>query len=132
MEEARAGGRAVISEERALEGIFEERALENLKPPQGWMGPVGMTERGEGAFRTPAQSPSQSNPPPFPAVPDVESAHPQPRCIRVAGGVSYTQEQSSMVLERSVPLLQQEEEEFGPDEGIHGDTQRKQKTEKKR
>ncbi len=54
------------------------------------------------------------------------------RVVRVAGGVSYTQEQSSMVLERSVPLLQQEEEEFGPDEGIHGDTLRKQKTEKKR
>ncbi len=27
-----------------------------------------------------------------------------------------------MVLERSVPLLQQEEEEFGPDERIHGET----------
>ncbi len=27
-----------------------------------------------------------------------------------------------MVLKRSVPLLQQEEEEFGPDEGIHGET----------
>ncbi len=54
------------------------------------------------------------------------------RVVRVAGGVSYTQEQSSMVLERSVPLLQQEEKEFGPDEGIHGDTRRKQKTEKKR
>ncbi len=53
------------------------------------------------------------------------------RVVRVAGGVSYTQEQSSMVLERSVPLLQQEEKEFGPDEGIHGDTRRKQKTEKK-
>ncbi len=26
-----------------------------------------------------------------------------------------------MVLKRSVPLLQQEEEEFGPDEGIHGE-----------
>ncbi len=50
------------------------------------------------------------------------------RVVRVAGGVSYTQEQSSMVLERSVPLLQQEEEEFGPDEGIHGYTQLKQKT----
>ncbi len=35
---------------------------------------------GERAFRTPAQSPSQSNPPPCPAVPEVESAHPQPRC----------------------------------------------------
>ncbi len=35
-----------------------------------------------------------------------------------------------MVLERSVPLLQQEEEEFGPDKGIHGDTQRKQKLSK--
>ncbi len=33
-----------------------------------------------------------------------------------AGGVSYEQEQSCMVLERSV--LQ--DEEFGPDEGIHG------------
>ncbi len=89
MEEAGAGGRAGISEERALEdtseeraleGTFEERALENLKPPQCWTGPAGTTERGEGAFRTPAQSPSQSNPPPCPAVPDVESAHPQPRC----------------------------------------------------
>ncbi len=54
MEEAGAGGRA---------GIFEERALEDLKPPQGWTGPAGMTERGEGAVRTPAQYPSQSNPP---------------------------------------------------------------------
>ncbi len=80
VEEAGVGGRAGISEERALEGTFEGRALENLKPPQGWTGPAGTTEKGEGAFSTPAQSPSQSNPPPCPAVPDVESAHPQPRC----------------------------------------------------
>ncbi len=93
MEEAGAGGRVVIFEElalegaledvfgeQALEGTFEERALENLKPPQGWTGPAGTTERGEGASRTPAQSPSQLNPPPCPAVPDVQSAHPQPRC----------------------------------------------------
>ncbi len=89
VEEAGVGGRAGISEERALEDIFEERALEctfeeraleNLKPPQGWTGPAGTTERGEGAFRTPAQSPSHSNPPPCPAVPDEESAHPQPWC----------------------------------------------------
>ncbi len=66
--------------EQALEGTFEERALENLKPPQGWTGPAGTTERGEGASRTPAQSPSQLNPPPCPAVPDVQSAHPQLRC----------------------------------------------------
>ncbi len=62
-------------------GIFEERALEDLKPPQGWTreprtkedwtGPVGTTERGEGAVRSPVQSPSQSDPPPCPAVPDV-------------------------------------------------------------
>ncbi len=93
VEEAGAGGRARIFEElalegtledvfgeQALEGTFEERALENLKPPQGWTGPAGMTERGEGASRTPAQSPSQLNPPSCPAVPDVQSAHPQPRC----------------------------------------------------
>ncbi len=69
-------------EEQAPEGAGEERALENLKPPQGWTGPAGMTERGEGASRTPAQSPSQLNPPPCPAVPDVLSAPapPPPRC----------------------------------------------------
>ncbi len=43
-----------------------------------------------------------------------------------------------MVLERSVPLLQQEEEEFGPDERIHGETHnankklRKKKKQKRR
>ncbi len=67
-------------EERAPEGAGEERALENLKPPQGWTGPAGTTERGEGASRTPAQSPSQLNPRPCPAVPDVLSAPPPPRC----------------------------------------------------
>ncbi len=36
-----------------------------------------------------------------------------------------------MVLKRSVPLLQQEEEEFGPDEGIHG-AQWKENTERKK
>ncbi len=67
-------------EGQAWEGAGEERALENLKPPQGWMGPAGTTERGEGASRTPAQSPSQLNSPPCPAVPDALSAQPQPRC----------------------------------------------------
>ncbi len=72
VEEAGAGGRA---------GISEEQALENRKPPQawtrgpktkeGWTGPVGMTERGEGAVRSPDQSPSQSDPLPNPAAPDV-------------------------------------------------------------
>ncbi len=37
-----------------------------------------------------------------------------------------------MVLERSVLLLQQEEEEYGPDEGIHGDTTERKNTEKMR
>ncbi len=32
-----------------------------------------------------------------------------------------------MVLQRSVLLLEQEEEEFGPEEGIHRETQRKEK-----
>ncbi len=50
VEEAGVGGRACIFEERALEGIFEEWVLEDLTPP------------------------------PCPAVPDVSSAHPQPRC----------------------------------------------------
>ncbi len=36
-----------------------------------------------------------------------------------------------MVLEILVPLLQQEEEEFGPDEGIHGNTTERNNTEKK-
>ncbi len=86
MEEAGAGifeERALEGtfEERALEGIFEEQALEDLKPPQGWTreprtkegwtGPAGTTERGEGAVRSPVQHSSQSNPPPCPAVPDV-------------------------------------------------------------
>ncbi len=72
---------AGIFEERALEGTFEERVLEVREPPlgwtwgpetkEGWTGPAGMTERGEGAIRIPAQSPSQWNPPPCPAVPDV-------------------------------------------------------------
>ncbi len=81
MEEARAGGSAGIFEERALEGTFEEQALENREPPQGWTrepetkegwtGPAGMTEREEGAFQSPDQSPSLSDPPPNPAAPDV-------------------------------------------------------------
>ncbi len=33
-------------EEQAPEGAGEERVLESLKPPQGWMGPAGTTERG--------------------------------------------------------------------------------------
>ncbi len=37
-----------------------------------------------------------------------------------------------MVLERSVLLLQQEEEEFGPDEGIHGAQRKEKHGEKKR
>ncbi len=81
VEEAGAGGRAGIFEERALEGTFEERALENREPPQGWTrepetkegwtGPAGTTERGEGAVQSPDQSPSLSDPPPNPAAPDV-------------------------------------------------------------
>ncbi len=35
-----------------------------------------------GAVRSPVQYSSQLNPPPCPAVPDVQSAHPQPRCRR--------------------------------------------------
>ncbi len=69
MEEAGSGGRARIFEERALEdtfeeraleGTFEERTLENREPTQGWTreprmkegwtGPAGTTERGEGAI----------------------------------------------------------------------------------
>ncbi len=71
-------------------GIFEERALENLKPPQGWTResrtkegwtePAGTMERGEGAVRSPEQHPSLSDPAPCLAVPDVLTAHPQPRC----------------------------------------------------
>ncbi len=90
MEEAGAGGTVGIFEERALEGIFqeraqegtfEERALENREPPQGWTrepemkegwaGPAGTTERGEGAVRSPDQSPSLSDPPPNPVAPGV-------------------------------------------------------------
>ncbi len=67
-----AGALEDAGEEQAPEGAGEEWALENLKPPQGWTGPAGTTERGEGASRTPAQSPSQLNPPPCPAVPDVQ------------------------------------------------------------
>ncbi len=71
-------------------GIFEERALEKLKPPQGWTResrtkegwtePAGTMERGEGAVRSPEQHPSLSDPAPCLAVPDVLTAHPQPRC----------------------------------------------------
>ncbi len=70
-----------IFEEWALEGTFEERALENRVPAQGWTrepetkegwtGPAGTTERGEGAVQSPDQSPSLSDPPPNPAAPDV-------------------------------------------------------------
>ncbi len=82
VEEAGAGGRAVIFEEQALEGIlenaFRERALEGalearswLEPAEtkeGWMGPAEMKERGEGAVRSPVQyssikSPSMSSSP---------------------------------------------------------------------
>ncbi len=90
-----------ILEERALEGTFEELALEgtfeelvlegalearswleSAETKDGWMGPAEMKERGEGAVRSPVQYSSQLNPPPCPAVPDVQSAHPQPRCRR--------------------------------------------------
>ncbi len=67
-------------EEQAQEGAGEDQAPENLKPPQGWTGPAGTTGRGEGASRTPAQSPSQVNPPPCPAVPAVLSAPSPPWC----------------------------------------------------
>ncbi len=67
-------------EEQAQEGAGEDQAPENLKPPQGWTGPAGTTGRGEGASRTPAQSPSQLNPPPCPAVPAVLSAPSPPWC----------------------------------------------------
>ncbi len=40
----------------------------------------GLTEEGEGASRTPTQSPSQLNPPPCPAVPGVLSAPSPPWC----------------------------------------------------
>ncbi len=103
MEEAGAGGRAGIFEEpalegaledvfgeQALEGTFEERALENLKPPQGWTResrtkegwtePAGTMARGEGVVRSPEQHPSLSDSAPCLAVPDLLTAHPQPRC----------------------------------------------------
>ncbi len=67
-------------EEQAPEGAGEEQAPENLKPPQGWTGPAGTTEEGEGASHTPTQSPSQLNPPPCPAVPGVLSAPSPPWC----------------------------------------------------
>ncbi len=75
--EGRSSGRVGIFEERALQGIFEEQALEGTfeewaleywEPPQGWTrepktkegwtGPAGTTEKGEGAVRSPDQSPS--------------------------------------------------------------------------
>ncbi len=37
-------------EEQAPEGAGEEQAPENLKPPQGWTGPAGTTEEGEGGI----------------------------------------------------------------------------------
>ncbi len=84
MEEAGAGGRAGILEERALEGTlenaFRERALESALEARSWLEPAEMKERGEGAVRSPVQHSSQLNPPPCPADPDVQSAHPQPRC----------------------------------------------------
>ncbi len=46
--------------------------------PSGLDGTSG--DDGEGASRTPTQSPSQLNPPPCPAVPDVLSAPPPPWC----------------------------------------------------
>ncbi len=46
--------------------------------PSGLDGTSG--DHGERASRTPAQSPSQLNPPPCPAVPDVLSAPPPPWC----------------------------------------------------
>ncbi len=83
-------GVVAIFEERALDDTSEERALEDLKPPQGWTResrmkegwtePAGVRERGEGAVRSPEQHPSLSDPTPCPAVPDVLTAHPQPWC----------------------------------------------------
>ncbi len=43
------------------------------------------------------------------------------RVIRVAGEFREGQKQSGMVLERMVPLLQQEEEEFRAKKGVHGE-----------
>ncbi len=75
------GGRAGIFEERALEGTFEERALEDREPLSGL--DMGIRDEGgldgtsgndgerRGAVRSPDQSPSQSDPPPCPAVPAV-------------------------------------------------------------
>ncbi len=98
MEEAGAGGRAGIFEELALEGTCEELplggaleswtepagALESWTEPAGalesWTEPAGTMERGEGAVRSPEQHPSLSNPAPCLAVPDLLTAHPQPRC----------------------------------------------------
>ncbi len=83
-------GVVAIFEERALDDTSEERALEDLKPPQGWTResrmkegwtePAGVREREEGAVRSPEQHPSLSDPTPCPAVPDVLTAHPQPWC----------------------------------------------------
>ncbi len=49
VKEAGAGGRAGIFEERHWRALSRSGALEDLKPPQGWTGPAGTTERGEGA-----------------------------------------------------------------------------------
>ncbi len=57
MEEAGAGGRAGIFEERALEGMLEnafgERALESALEARSWLEPVEMKEIGKGAVRSP-------------------------------------------------------------------------------
>ncbi len=54
------GGRSAgIFDERALEGTFDERVV-------------------EGTFEE--QALEHRKPPPCPAVPDLSSAHPQPRC----------------------------------------------------
>ncbi len=47
---------------------------------EGWTEPAGTMERGEGAVRSPEQHPSLSDPAPCLAVPDLLTAHPQPRC----------------------------------------------------
>ncbi len=61
-------------------GHFQGEGTGESEAPSGLDGTSGDDGERRGAFRTPAQSPSQSNPPPCPAVPEVESVHPQPRC----------------------------------------------------
>lgn len=50
------------------------------EPLQGWKRSAGTKERGQGASRPTDLFPSQSDPLLNPAVPDVQSAHLQPRC----------------------------------------------------